>query len=49
MSLAQTFAAALPRLETPRLILRAPAPAGFEAYADFPPDWAQHLSISCSS
>ena len=22
---------------------------GFEAYADFPPDWAQQLSISCSS
>jgi len=22
---------------------------GFEAYADFPPDWARHISISCSS
>ena len=22
---------------------------GFEAYADFPPDWASSLSISCSS
>ena len=22
---------------------------GFEAHADFPPDWARHISISCSS
>ena len=22
---------------------------GHEAYADFPPDWASHISISCSS
>ena len=35
MNLAQTFAAALPRLETPRLILRAPEPADFEAYAAY--------------
>ena len=22
---------------------------GFEAHADFPPDWASHIEISCSS
>ena len=31
------------------LMLKNNPHAGFEAYADFPPDWAQHLSISCSS
>jgi uncharacterized protein YdiU (UPF0061 family) len=38
-------------LHTLQALLERPfdAHAGFEAYADFPPDWAQHLSISCSS
>ncbi|MCB1390499.1 MAG: GNAT family N-acetyltransferase [Rhodobacteraceae bacterium] len=35
MTLAASFEALLPRLETPRLVLRAPRPADFDAFAAY--------------
>lgn len=35
MTLAESFGALIPRLETPRLILRAPLPQDFEAFAAY--------------
>ncbi len=39
------------KLQTLQALLAEPfaEQPGFEAYADFPPDWASHISISCSS
>lgn len=38
-------------IQTLQMLLERPFEEhpGFEAYADFPPDWAEHIAISCSS